>query len=76
MTQVPDLIIHNGKIVTQNDRRSIAQAAAIREGRFLAVGTDREVIALQGAQTNVMDLNKRTVIPGFNDSHLTSFAVG
>src|SRR5271155_4294811 len=70
MTQAPDLIVHNGKLVTQDDRRSIAQAAAAREGRFVAVGTDREVLALKGDQTKVVNLNGRTVIPGLNDSHL------
>ena len=54
--QAPDSIVHNGKIVTQDDRRSIAQAAAVRGGKFVAVGTDREVLALKGDQTKVIDL--------------------
>ena len=49
----------------------MAQAAAIRDGKFVAVGTDREVMAYRGAHTEVIDLNRRTVIPGLNDSHLT-----
>src|SRR5260370_14578936 len=65
-----DLIIHNGKIATQDARRSVVQAAAIRDGRFLAAGTDREVMAYRGEQTRVVDLNKQTAIPGLNDSHL------
>jgi len=67
--QAPDSIVHNGKIVTQDDRRSIAQAAAVRGGKFVAVGTDREVLALKGDQTKVIDLKGRTAIPGLNDSH-------
>jgi predicted amidohydrolase YtcJ len=66
----PDLIVHNGKLVTEDDRRSIAQAAAVRGGKFVAVGTDREVLALKGNQTKVINLNGRTVIPGLNDSHI------
>src|SRR5271170_5327667 len=70
MTQhAPDLIVHNGKLVTQDDSRSIAQAAAVRGGKFLAVGTDREVLALKGDQTKVINLNGRSAIPGLNDSH-------
>ena len=70
MTQhAPDLIVHNGKLVTEDDRRSIAQAAAVRGGKFVAVGTDREVLALKGEQTKVINLNGRTAIPGLNDSH-------
>ena len=68
--QAPDLIVHNGKLVTEDDRRSIAQAAAVRGGKFVAVGTDREVLALKGEQTKVINLNGRTAIPGLNDSHL------
>jgi predicted amidohydrolase YtcJ len=68
--QDADLVIHNGRIATQDERRFIAQAAAIRHGRFLAVGTDQEIMAHRGARTEVIDLNRRTVIPGLNDSHL------
>src|SRR5580700_4664321 len=69
-TNSADLIIYNGKLATQDDRRSFAQAAAIRDGRFIAVGSDREVMAYRDAGTKVIDLHKRTVIPGLNDSHL------
>jgi predicted amidohydrolase YtcJ len=65
-----ELILHNGKIATQDDRRSVAEAAAVRGGKFVAVGSDREVIRLRGDTTRMIDLNKRTVIPGLNDSHL------
>ena len=68
--QDADLLIYNGRIATEDDRRSMAQAAAIRDGRFVAVGTDQEVMAHRGAHTEVIDLNRRTVIPGLNDSHL------
>ena len=68
--QDADLLIYNGRIATEDDRRSMAQAAAIRDGRFVAVGTDQEVMAYRGAHTEVIDLNRRTVIPGLNDSHL------
>jgi len=65
-----DLILHNGKIATQDERRSIVQAAAILDGKFLATGTDQEVMAHRGDSTKVVNLNKRTVVPGLNDSHL------
>ena len=68
--QPADLILHNGKIATQDDRRSLAEGAAIRDGKFLAVGSDREVMRLRGERTKLIDLKKRTVIPGLNDSHL------
>ena len=71
MNQQPaDLILHNGKIATQDDRRSVVEAAAIRDGKFLAIGSDREIMRFRDERTKLIDLNKRTVIPGLNDSHL------
>jgi predicted amidohydrolase YtcJ len=68
--QPADLILHNGKIATQDDRRSLVQAAAIRDGKFLAAGSDFDVMRYRDERTKLIDLNKRTVIPGLNDSHL------
>ncbi len=65
-----DLIVMNGRIATQDKRRSFASAAAIKGGRFIAVGTDKEVMASKGEKTKVIDLGGRTVIPGLNDSHI------
>ena len=68
--QPADLILHNGKIATQDDRRSVVKAVAIRDGKFLAVGNDAEIMRLHSDRTKLIDLNQRTVIPGLNDSHL------
>ena len=68
--QPADVILSNGKIATQDDRRSVVEAAAIRDGKFLATGSDREVMRFRGERTKLIDLNKHTVIPGLNDSHL------
>ena len=43
--QTADVIAYNGKIATQNEQRSMVEAIAIRDGKFLAVGTDREMMA-------------------------------
>src|ERR1700757_4237005 len=67
--QTADPIAYNAKIATQNNQRPIVGAVAIRTGKFLAVGTDREVMAWRGEQTQLINLNKRTAIPGLNDSH-------
>ena len=64
-----DLILHNGKFATQDSKRTVSEAVAIRNRRFLAVGTDRETMQYRAEQTKVINLNKRTVIPGLNDSH-------
>ena len=68
-TGAADTIMHNGRIATQDERRSLVSALAIRDGRVLAIGDDTTVMALRGAATRVVDLGKRTVIPGLIDSH-------
>ena len=67
--QVPDTVFVNSKIITVDDRFSIAQALAIRGGRIAKVGTSAEIDALKGPATRVIDLNGRTVIPGLIDNH-------
>lgn len=64
-----DVILHNGRIATQDFERSFAQAVAVRGGRFAKVGRNGDVLPLRGAQTQVIDLGGRVVIPGLNDSH-------
>ena len=66
----PDLILLNGRIATQDEWRSFAQAVAIRDGRFAAIGSNEQIMALRGTKTEVIDLGGRTVIPGLNDSHM------
>ncbi|MDL5597268.1 amidohydrolase [Bacillus subtilis] len=66
----PDLILHNGRFHTVDREKPTASAVAIRDGRFVAVGSETEVMPLRGPATQVVDLNRRTVIPGLNDSHL------
>src|SRR6201988_4454412 len=61
-----DLILVNGRIATQDERRSIVQALAIKDGQILASGSDAEISRYQGSK---IDLNGRTVIPGLIDSH-------
>ncbi|RMO85924.1 hypothetical protein ALQ33_03114 [Pseudomonas syringae pv. philadelphi] len=65
-----ELILFNGKFRTVDRAKPEATAVAISEGRFVAVGSDAEVMALRGGATQVIDLQKRTAIPGLNDSHL------
>ena len=66
---VPDLILHNGKIVTVDDQFSLAEALAIRGDRIVAVGQDAGVLGLAGPDTRKVDLAGKTVLPGLIDSH-------
>lgn len=65
----PDTILFNGKIVTVDKAFSNAQAVAIRDGKFVAVGSDSEIKELAGGKTEMVDLEGKTVLPGFNDPH-------
>src|SRR5213592_1190284 len=64
-----DTILVNGKIVTVDQRFTIAQGLAIRGQRIVAVGNNADVLELQGKGTKVIDLKKQTVIPGLIDNH-------
>ena len=66
----PELILMDGRIATQDERRSFAQAVAVKNGRFVAVGSDEDMMRLRGSSTQIIDLRGRTVIPGLNDSHM------
>ena len=65
-----DLILLNGNFYTMDDEKKNAQAVAVKDGIIKAVGTDAEISAMKTAETEVIDLGGKTVIPGFNDSHL------
>src|SRR5438128_11583012 len=69
MAQAPDTVLVNSKIVTVDDRFTIAEALAIRGGRIVATGTTADIEKLKGPQTRSTDLNRRTVIPGLIDNH-------
>ena len=64
-----DVILVNGKIVTVDDRFTIAQAVAIKGQRVAAVGSNAEIRGRAANGTRVIDLQGRTVIPGLIDNH-------
>lgn len=68
-TQIPDLIFYNGKITTLNRAQPVAQAVAIKDGKFLAVGSDAEVMPLATEKTRCIDLKGKGVLPGLFDNH-------
>ena len=68
--QPPDLILHHGKIVTVDEKFSIAEAIAIRGERIVGVGKNDEVLKTKGEKTQVVDLAGKMVLPGLMDSHV------
>jgi predicted amidohydrolase YtcJ len=68
--KAPDLILHNAVVWTVDAKNSTAQAVAIKNGRFIAVGSNGSVMKLRGGRTQVINLEGRFVVPGFNDNHI------
>ena len=75
-SEEPQIILYNGNIWTVDESQPRAQAVAICGGRFLAVGSNDDVLPLATARTHKMDLASKTVLPGFNDAHSHPVASG
>jgi predicted amidohydrolase YtcJ len=69
-TPTADTLFVNGKVVTVNSRDEIAEALAIRGNRILRVGNRPYVQQTVGSSTTVVDLEGRTLIPGFIENHI------
>jgi len=69
-TDKPDLILHRGSFTTLDRSNPVATAVAIKEGRFVAVGREEDVLPLAGPTTSLIDLKGRRVLPGLIDNHL------
>ncbi|MCH9035177.1 MAG: amidohydrolase [Planctomycetes bacterium] len=65
-----DLILHNARIWTVDDRCPTAEAVAVRGNHIAAVGKNQDILRYQGPRTKVIDLRGAFVLPGFNDSHV------
>ena len=65
-----DLILHNGRVTTLDRSNPAATAVAIRDGKFVRVGGDADVMSLAGPATRIINLQGRRVLPGLIDNHL------
>src|SRR5579872_725461 len=65
----PDSIVVNALVYTVDVHQPTAEAFAVKDGRFIAVGSNEDIKKLAGSRTQVFDAAKMTVVPGFNDSH-------
>jgi predicted amidohydrolase YtcJ len=70
MADAPDLILHNGRFTTLDRANPTASAVAIKDGRFLAVGREQDIMRLAAPETKVIDLGGRSALPGLIDNHL------
>ena len=70
-----DLAVVNARVLTVDGRFSTAAALAVRDGRFVAVGTNDEIRRLVGPTTKVIEGRGRTIVPGIIDTHVHSLEV-
>src|SRR4051794_34731122 len=70
LAQPADLVLRGGKIITVDNGWHVAQAVAVRGGRFVAIGDDATIARYVGQNTQVIELAGKTVVPGLIDSHL------
>lgn len=70
MTDTADVILHHGRFTTLDPANPTASAVAIKDNRFLAVGSDNEIVRLAGPKTRLIDLQGRSALPGLIDNHL------
>jgi len=71
-----DLIATNGRLITLDSRRPRAAALAVRDGKFVAIGADSDILPLAGPETRRVDFGGKTVVPGFIDAHIHLAALG
>ena len=70
-----ELILINGNIYTVNENFDKAQAFAVKNGRFLAVGTNEDILKFYESK-NVVDAKNQTILPGLIDAHCHFFGLG
>ena len=68
-SQTADLILTNGKIFTADDSTLYVQALAVKGNKIIATGSNADILKLAGITTKRIDLESKTVVPGFNDAH-------
>src|SRR5262245_1752332 len=71
-----DLVVLGATVFTVDEKTPRAEAFAVKNGRFLAIGTSDEIRRLAGRDTEVIDAGKMTVVPGFIDAHCHPASAG
>jgi len=64
-----DRIFFGGDVITMDEKRPVAEAVAVADGKISAVGSKNDLMALKGPSTEMVDLRGRTLLPGFLDGH-------
>jgi predicted amidohydrolase YtcJ len=73
--EAADTVYHNGRIYTVDESQPWVEALAVKDGRFMVVGTADDVMAVAGDDTEIVDLGGAFVMPGVVDAHVHPFDV-
>jgi len=65
-----DIVFTNGKIYTVNRKTPFAEAVAVKDGKFMEVGSAQDIKRFVGERTRVVDLGGAFAMPGFIDAHI------
>lgn len=69
IAETADIIFYNGYVLSIDEHNNVFEALAVKGDKILAVGDDSEILALVGDETQVIDLEGHTLMPGFVDTH-------
>ena len=64
-----DMILYDGNVITVDKNNTLAEAVAVNDGKIMKDGSNREIEDLKGKHTEMIDLGKKTLLPGFIDAH-------
>jgi len=64
-----DLVVLNANVITMDAKLPVAEAFAVRAGRFVSVGSNADIKLLADSRTHILDLGGKTIVPGFIDAH-------
>lgn len=73
--EIADLVLLGGYVYTVDPGQNVTQAVAVKDGLILATGSDEEVSAYVGPETEIMELDGRMMLPGLHDVHLHIFGI-
>ncbi len=65
-----DKIFYNGRVLTIEDKEPVTEALIIKDSLIAGVGSNEKMLSEKNSKTEIIDLQGRTLVPGFNDSHL------
>jgi len=74
--ETADMVFENGNIYTVNERQPHAEAIAVKAGKIIFVGSNKDAKAYKARSTRIIDLRGNTVVPGLTDSHYHLAGVG